>query len=399
MIEEQRLGSWDAMPTPEARQAVPVELRTLVDELDAIVWQADATTLQLSFVNRSAEALLGYPLDRWLGEPGFLATCVAAEDRVSFATLVQGAVVGAARVCGEHRFVAADGSTLWFATTVRMEDERRLAGTMIDITALKRNEAERAELLVQQAVAMAQAEALREAERMHLQFMAAVSHELRTPLHHIKGYASTLLRPNVYFDSDTTHEYLSVITEESNHLERLINDLLDTAQLETGNLKLEIDSVQLDELVKDAVERWQGCGDHRFVVDIPAVVPPVPADGHRVQQVIDNLIGNVVRHTPAGSEAQLSIEVVRDEIRLSMKDNGPGISSEHLAHIFQPFYQAAPSTRRGGTGLGLFICKGIVEQHGGRMWAELVPGAGASFRLSLPRRRMNQHTGSGRRKA
>ena len=269
---------------------------------------------------------------------------------------------------------------------------------MMDITSLKKSEAERAELL-RHEVAAAQEAALRDAERMRSQFMAAVSHELRTPLHHIKGYASTLLRPLVQFDDETTRDYLRIITEESNHLDRLINDLLDTAQIEMGNLKLEIESVQLDDLVTRAVERWQGVGDHSLTIEIPAIVPPVPADQHRVQQVVDNLIGNVVRHTPSGTVARISIEVTREELRLSVEDNGPGISSDHLAWLFEPFYQAAQSPRRGGTGLGLYICKGIAEQHGGRIWAELVPGAGACFKLSLPRRRMNQHAAAGRRKA
>jgi len=398
MIEEQRLRSWEMTPHVEALHAAPAEMRAMIDELDAIVWQADAETLRFSFVNRSAETLLGYPVARWLEEPGFLVKRVVAEDRASFATLLNGAALGGAHLRGEQRLVAADGRTVWLTTTVHTEGQQ-LHGLMTDITALKQGEAERVERQVRQDVAAARAEVLQEAEQLRSQFMAAVSHELRTPLHHIKGYASTLLRPHVHFDDDTTREYLRIITEESNHLERLINDLLDTAQIETGKLKLEIESVQLDDLVKRAVERWQGVGDHRFTIELPPAVPPVPADQHRVQQVLDNLIGNVVRHTPAGTEARLSIEVAREEVRLSVEDTGPGISPEHLASLFEPFYQAAPSTRRGGTGLGLFICKGIAEQHGGRIWAELVPGAGAGFRLSLPRRRMIQNTGVRRRKA
>ncbi len=389
MIEEQRLRSWDVMPKTEVRQAAPAELREMMDELDAIVWQADAETLRFSYVNGSAETLLGFPVTCWFEEPDFLLSRVVTEDRASFNMLLNGAALGGARVRGELRLVAADGRTLWLATTVQPKDDGRLlCGLMMDITSLKRSEAERAELL-RHEVAAAQEAALRDAERMRSQFMAAVSHELRTPLHHIKGYASTLLRPLVQFDDETTRDYLRIITEESNHLDRLINDLLDTAQIEMGNLKLEIESVQLDDLVTRAVERWQGVGDHSLTIEIPAIVPPVPADQHRVQQVVDNLIGNVVRHTPSGTVARISIEVTREELRLSVEDNGPGISSDHLAWLFEPFYQAAQSPRRGGTGLGLYICKGIAEQHGGRIWAELVPGAGACFKLSLPRRRMN----------
>ena len=246
-----------------------------------------------------------------------------------------------------------------------------------DITGRKRIEEERA-----------QAEALRQMDQLKSQFLASVSHELRTPLHHIMGYASTLRQRGANFDEETTQEYLQVICDESSKLARLIEDLLNTSQIENGTLYLDIDSVLIDELVNTAVQRWRSDESHHFKVVVPREVPPLAADGHRIQQVLDNLLGNAVRHTPKGTLTTVSIRVTREELVVSVSDNGPGISPEHVPHLFDRFYRAGLKTNgRGGSGLGLYICKGIIEQHGGRIWVESTAGCGTTFRFSLPRRR------------
>jgi PAS domain S-box-containing protein len=247
--------------------------------------------------------------------------------------------------------------------------------TIRDITERKSAEQEHAKV-----------EALREIDRLKSEFIAGVSHELRTPLHHIKGFASTLLRRNLDFDQATVQEYLQIISEESDRLAQLIGDLLNTSQIEAGKLELEIDSIDVAALVRTTVRRWQNLSPHQFELMIPKRVPVVLADAHRIEQVLDNLLANVVRHTPANTSAKVAIEVTRADILVSIRDQGPGIDAQHLPFIFDRFYRAgARSGSARGAGLGLYISKSIVEQHGGRIVVETAPGAGTTFRFSLPR--------------
>jgi signal transduction histidine kinase len=242
--------------------------------------------------------------------------------------------------------------------------------------ALVRNEADSAQAAVK---------ALRQDNESRRALLAMVSHDLRTPLHHIKGYASALLKRRHEFEAEAIDEYLEIICDESDRLDLLVQDLLSMALIETGRLQLEIESVQLDDLLRETIGHWQHNDSHQFSLRLPDQVPPIPADSRRVQQVLENLVVNVVHHTPPGTLATVTLEVMRSEVIVSISDNGPGIAIEHVPNIFQIFYQAAPSGYR-STGLGLFICKGIIELHGGRIWVETAPELGTTFRFSLPRR-------------
>ncbi len=261
-------------------------------------------------------------------------------------------------------------------------------GYTIDIDALRRivlGEAAGAE----EHDVIAEAEALRRSDRLKSEFIANVSHELRTPLHHIKGYASTLLRPQLQLDSDTVRDYLRIIVEETDHLERLVADLLDTSHIERQTLSLDIDSVRIDDLARKVVRHWALNGTHNFELILPADVPPVPADALRIEQVLNNLLSNVVRYTPAHTLTTIRLDVRRTEIEVSVRDRGPGVPTAHLSRLFERFYRVESDIRRveRGSGLGLFICKGIVEQHNGRIWAAAAPDGGLIISFTLPRRR------------
>lgn len=345
-----------------------------------------------SFVSSSCEHLLGYTPDELIGSavealvhpddlPEYRRIYAALLNDLNAATLV-------------YRVRTHDGRWRWFETSARpMRDAERdevieVYAASRDITQRRQDEDDRAQSLLREQQARAEAEVLRQTDRLKSEFIADISHELRTPLHHIKGYATTLLRPYLHFDEQTTREYLRIITEESDKLERLIVDLLDTSRIETGALRLELENVQLDDLLNKVARNWQGVGEHAFELALPPIVPPIAADPYRVQQVLDNLLSNVVRYTPPGTRTTLQIEVRRDELIVSVCDNGPGIDGAHLPHVFERFYQAEQSRQRRGNGLGLFICKGIIEGHGGRIWAEVVPSSGTVVRFSLPRRRI-----------
>jgi signal transduction histidine kinase len=246
--------------------------------------------------------------------------------------------------------------------------------------------------------AQATVEAQRQANAMKSAFLAMISHDLRTPLHHIKGYASALLRRRQEFEEAAIDDYLRIICDESDRLAAFVQDLLSTAQLESGSLQLEIESMQLDELLQATLKHWLRNESHQFILTLPDHVPPIPADARRIQQVLENLIANVVRHTPPETVTAITLEVTRSEVIVSFRDNGPGIEVEHLPFLFNSFYRAGAS-HDGGTGLGLYICKGIVEFHGGRIWVETTPRVGTTFRFSLPRRasahRQPMHQASG----
>ncbi|HZB94569.1 MAG TPA: ATP-binding protein [Herpetosiphonaceae bacterium] len=225
-------------------------------------------------------------------------------------------------------------------------------------------------------------------EQLKSDFIANISHDLRTPLHHIRGYASLLLQHGSNLDEETQQEFLQTISDSSEQLARLIADLLDASRInKTGALTIEIETMQIDALVRSVVQRWQTISSHQFKAIIPDYVPPVAADGVRIGQVLDNLLTNIVRHTPENTSAEIEIQVEETELLISAIDHGPGVGAEHLLHLFERFYQVDPRRdgQRRGTGLGLFICKWIVEQHGGRIWAEPTPGGGLTIRFTLPR--------------
>lgn len=354
------------------------------------------------YVSAACHTLLGYTPDELIGHSPyelFHPDDVPAIQRAHAALFERGDICTV-----EYRIQRKDGAYLWFETTCRAFHAAE-TGTIVeihtasrDVTQRKRAEEESAQLFMREQLAQAEAEVLRKTDRLKSELIANVSHELRTPLHHIKGYASTLLRPRVQFDPATVEEYLRIITQESDKLERLIVDLLDTSRIETGALSLEIDSVQLDEIIRSVVQRWQGIESHTFGLCIPENVPPVAADPYRIEQVLDNLLANVVTHTPSHTLTIVSIEISREQLLVSVSDQGPGIGTEHLPHLFDRFYQADPPAyrRRNGSGLGLYICKGIIEQHGGAIWVDLMPDAGAVFRFTLPRRRSRAKQGATR---
>ncbi len=234
----------------------------------------------------------------------------------------------------------------------------------------------------------------KEFDQMKTQLLSTVSHELRTPLASIKGFATTLLRQDVRWDEATQREFLRIIEEESNRLEELIDNLLDMSQVEAGALRIHREPVQLRGLLREAVENAQRRTEaHWFVMDLPAELPRVWADPRRIRQVLNNLLENAIKYAPDGGQVTVTCEVVlpdaaalSGEVIVSIADQGPGIAREFLERIFDRFFQVdSASTRQvGGSGLGLAIAKGIVEAHGGRIWAESLLGQGSVFRFSLP---------------
>lgn len=233
------------------------------------------------------------------------------------------------------------------------------------------------------------AEAERRIDRLKSNFISSVTHELRTPLGLIKGYVTTLQREGALIDDKTRTEFLSIIDEESENLQKMVDDLLDSYRVESGSLSLQFSVEKLDSIVTSAVTNMSGrVADSglRLRTNIDSAGALVHIDPGRIRQVIYNLIDNAAKYS--GSETTITVGTnARGGLANTwVRDEGPGIPEMELEKVFEPFYRADKSSRRliRGAGLGLAISKAIVEAHGGKMWAEHNPNRGAIFNFSLP---------------
>jgi signal transduction histidine kinase len=232
---------------------------------------------------------------------------------------------------------------------------------------------------------VAKLEAERRLERLQQDFIATISHELCTPLGFIKGYATTLLREDTTWDKDTNKEFLAIIDEEADRLRELIDNLLDSSRLQSGALKMEIQPVRLDSLVRDISVRVGSQNDNlQIQLEIKKKNVKCSADPTRMAQVLENLLNNAIKYAP-GTTVRIGMDTSGDYAHIWVKDSGPGIAKEHLEHVFKRFYRI-PSNSAGvrGTGLGLFICREIVNAHGGEITVESELGNGTTFHIHLP---------------
>lgn len=225
-------------------------------------------------------------------------------------------------------------------------------------------------------------EAERRLQRLQSDFIATVSHELMTPLGFIKGYATTLLRQDMAWDETTRREFLTIISEEADRLHQLIGDLLDSSRLQAGAMPMHFQPVNLDQLLREVVLR-EFSRTHDLIIQLQVnSEATIWADPLRIAQVFQNLLSNAAKHAP-GSPVYISIDRVGEMVHLAVQDQGPGIASEHLEHLFERFYRI-PGTKAHGSGLGLFICRQIVQAHQGRIDVESELSKGTTFHVYLP---------------
>jgi len=239
-------------------------------------------------------------------------------------------------------------------------------------------------LLFERYVLLGELSQLDDARRtMQLQndFISTVSHELRTPLGFIKGYSTTLLRNDTTWDAATQHEFLTIIDEEADHLTALIENVLESARLQSNTLPMNFQPSRIDSIIRDVVMRTQlRYKDLEIKVSLPAVL--VQADSVRLTQVFENLVTNAIKYAP-GSPILIGAKQEKEDLHITVADHGPGIAPEHLPHIFDRFYRV-PGQTASGTGLGLFICQQIILAHKGKIWVESTKGEGTTFHIVLP---------------
>jgi PAS domain S-box-containing protein len=231
----------------------------------------------------------------------------------------------------------------------------------------------------------------REAERANeikTEFLAMISHELRTPLTSIIGFTTTLLAEDVTWEPQEQREFILTIQQESFRLQELIDHLLDLSRLEAGRLPIQLKSHRLHEVIQQALPQLHILtADHQLLVHISDSLPPVLVDDKRIAQVVVNLVRNAATYAPKGSEINLSANVRGNFIQVNVNDQGPGIPPSERKRVFQAFRRgvAAESGITKGAGLGLAICKGLIEAHGGRIWIKnkSLPGTTVSFTIPL----------------
>jgi len=213
-------------------------------------------------------------------------------------------------------------------------------------------------------------------------FVSTISHELRTPLGFIKGYSTSLLRKDTSWDQETQDEFLTIIDEEADRLTLLIENVLESARLQSRTLPLRFQPIRLDAVLRDVVTRIRSrYKDLDVSMDVNPT-PPIQGDGVRIAQVFENLFTNAIKYAP-NSPIIILLHQVEQNLIVSFVDRGPGIPQESLPLIFQRFYRVR-SDKAAGTGLGLFICKQIIEAHRGKIWAESNPEQGSTFFIELP---------------
>jgi PAS domain S-box-containing protein len=226
-------------------------------------------------------------------------------------------------------------------------------------------------------------------EQMKSDFVSTVSHELRTPLTSIYGFAETLLRQDVLFGDDERRTFLGYIASESQRLTQIVDALLNVARLDTGDLQVDLAATDVRDVVEQVLDTVQpaSTNGHRFVVELPEEPLSARADRDKLRQVCTILVDNALKYSPEGGTVTIGVERKHDTVEVTVADQGIGIPQADQEQIFRKFYRGADAETRigqGGTGLGLFIARGLVTAMGGRIWVESREGEGSTFAFELP---------------
>ena len=229
------------------------------------------------------------------------------------------------------------------------------------------------------------AEILARSDELKSALLSAVSHDLRTPLASIKASATSLLQPGIAWSDEDRRELLTAIDEEADRLNRLVANLLDLSRIEGGALQPELGWHEVGEAIDVAVERTRAVLDgYTLAVSVPGDLPAMQFDFVKVVQVLVNLLENAARYSPAGSRVTLAARRRDGAIEIAVGDEGMGVPAGEEQRIFDKFYRVEARNRPPGSGIGLAVCRGFVEAHGGRIWAERGDGRGLTVRFTLP---------------
>ena len=389
-----------------------LEAALMAGEIGTFVWDVVSDRM---YGDPNFQALFGISLREGIAPLSEFVAAIHPDDRERTISLVGQSLETGRDYQTEYRIISCDPER-WVSARGKVERDAngqavRFPGVLVDITERKRAEQARelSELelrrgrealevaLVESQTARAAAE---EASRLKDEFLATLSHELRTPLNAILGWAQVLRRRNI--DDEKTREGFSVIERNARVQVQLIEDLLDMSRIVAGQLRLDVQRVDLAEVIKAALDSVRPAAEAkgiRIQVVLDSHAGPVRGDIARLQQVAWNLLSNALKFTPKGGRVMVAVERVNSHIELTVTDNGIGIAPDFLPHVFERFRQGdGSSTRRyQGLGLGLGIVKNLVEMHGGKVRVKSAGhGRGASFSVELPLMVMNEGEPSAR---
>jgi len=346
---------------------------------------------------QDTEGLIGKPLADFV-HPNFRASATARFSRISS---------NGKTPLTEEKWVSLDGTPIEVeVTAMAMTHQGQPAIQIVarDITRRKRAEAmqrdaeERHRRLMELYLDLIGVESARTAElqvalrraqevdRLKSQLLSIVSHELRTPLTAIRGQTTTLIEYAEQISPAEQLEGLRIVDDEATRLDELIGHVLDMSRIESGTLRVEPIAIDLQPVLRDSIDLMAAQAPHHTLTAHLPALPLAQADPRRVRQIMTNLLDNAIKFSPQGTTITVDAEVDLTTITIYVRDQGPGIPAKHLPHILDRFYRAEEShIRARGVGLGLAICRGLVEAMGGRIAVTSQVGRGSVFSFSLPR--------------
>ena len=387
------IGDIASLALGSARRVHELErFHELVESLEAVFWEADPESLEFAFMSRHAALMMGPAEETVGGTPRRWGDHVHPDDRPRALQELREAIAAPGEDRNlEYRALGQEGETLWLRDLVHVAMDargaRQLRGLIVDITgrkraeqALRRSERKYLEAFRREREAT---QRLRVLDDMKNTFLEAVSHDLRTPLTSILGSALTLEKRGLDLPREDALDLLRRIAANARKLERLLSDLLDLDRLQRGIVSPQRRPTDVGELVAQTIDEFDLLNGRKIEVDAPSTVTNV--DAAKVERIVENLLVNAVRHTPADSHLWVRVIDERDGVLIVIEDEGPGVPDRLKEAVFEPFRQGpGPASVSPGVGIGLSLVARFAELHGGAAWVEDRPGGGASFRVYLP---------------
>jgi PAS domain S-box-containing protein len=350
--------------------------RALVEQLPAIAYIDPIDREGTVYISPQTEAILGYSPEDLYADPHLRRSIVHPDDlsRVESKT--------GERYSSTYRMIARDGHEVWMHDQARpvYDDAGALVywqGLMLDVTEQRRTQQLERELDVERLTA----ERLRTEDELKTTFLQAVSHDLRTPLAAILGLAVTLERDDLTLAPAEARDLAHRIAQNARRMDGMVADFLDLDRLQRGVADLTFLPVDVGALVREIVGDPDLVTEHRLTLDVAPVT--VDADAGMLARIVENLLVNATKHTPAGSQIWVRVEPRDDGLELIVEDDGPGVPKADRGVVFEAFSQGSDATA--GSGIGLTLVVRFTELHGGRAWVEDRAGGGASFHVTIPR--------------
>jgi PAS domain S-box-containing protein len=368
----ERIGSYigESLRTfmaEEALQESEKRYRDLYEEAPNAYFSVGVDGL-IKRANHGATELLGYSRDELIGRPVSDLYADTENGKPKAQEAFKRFLAGEEILGEELEMRRADGSSVWISLSVRpmYDKEGKVVASrsvVVDITERKR------------------------LDQLKDEFIGLVSHELRSPLTVITGAVNTALTEGERLSPEETRQLLQDAALEAEALSHMLNNLLELSRMQANRLFLHAEVINVGKVIQSAIEEIKRQSSaHQFVVDLPRKLPQVEADELRLERILYNLLENAVKYSPQGGEIRVLAKPEEKHLVIAVSDQGVGISRSDQAQLFAPFQRIENSKLDGvkGAGLGLLVCRRLVEAHGGRIWVESEPGRGATFFFTMP---------------